>query len=258
MFETMKCDACGAPVENGKCTYCGKTFATQEATPLREQHTTININNINGHNVAPKNQEPKNKKQHGCLTRILQIFLGFILFCAIIGILSGKSDNETSSSEAKTETEVATESVWATDVTPIDEFDYYLDGDFVYLKKYQGSDKKVRVGTSYEIEGKVYQVADTIEALFTLKSVTSVILPEGITTMPNNTFNSCGVEYVYIPKSLKPDGEAGYGFYEYFHDVEKIYYGGTEEEWAALTNHIDRADIDAKQIIYEASVDDLE
>lgn len=24
----MKCDACGAPVQNGKCTYCGKAFGS--------------------------------------------------------------------------------------------------------------------------------------------------------------------------------------------------------------------------------------
>lgn len=22
----MKCDSCGAPIENGKCSYCGKVF----------------------------------------------------------------------------------------------------------------------------------------------------------------------------------------------------------------------------------------
>lgn len=26
----MKCDSCGAPVENGKCTYCGKVFGNGE------------------------------------------------------------------------------------------------------------------------------------------------------------------------------------------------------------------------------------
>ena len=27
----MKCDACGAPVENGVCTYCGKKFAVESS-----------------------------------------------------------------------------------------------------------------------------------------------------------------------------------------------------------------------------------
>lgn len=26
----MRCDACGAPVENGKCSYCGKVFENKE------------------------------------------------------------------------------------------------------------------------------------------------------------------------------------------------------------------------------------
>ena len=28
----MKCDSCGAPVENGKCTYCGKEFAQPQSS----------------------------------------------------------------------------------------------------------------------------------------------------------------------------------------------------------------------------------
>lgn len=63
-------------------------------------------------------------------------------------------------------------------------------------------DKKVRIGTEYVIDGKTYIVDGKIEGLFAHQSVTSVIIPEGITEMENNTFNSCGVDYVYIPKSL--------------------------------------------------------
>ncbi len=74
--------------------------------------------------------------------------------------------------------------------------------------------------------------------------------------MPDNTFNSCGVKYVYIPASLESDGDS-YSFYDYFHDVETIYYGGSEKEWNILTNHADRSEIDAKEIKYNVDINDL-
>ena len=51
--------------------------------------------------------------------------------------------------------------------------------------------------------------------------------------------------------------KGSYSFYKYFHDVEKIYYGGTEEEWTTLTDSAERADIDATEIIYNANIEDL-
>ncbi len=33
----MKCDSCGAPVENGKCTYCGKEFPVQQGAEKTEK-----------------------------------------------------------------------------------------------------------------------------------------------------------------------------------------------------------------------------
>ena len=74
--------------------------------------------------------------------------------------------------------------------------------------------------------------------------------------MKNNTFNSCGVEYIYLPKSLVSAG-TGWPFYDYFHDVKKIYFGGSEEEWYELTGGAERSDIDVVEIIYDANIDDL-
>ena len=47
--------------------------------------------------------------------------------------------------------------------------------------------------------------------------------------------------------------DSSYGFYKYFHNVEKIYYGGSKEDWAVLTNNADRANIDAVEIILLSS-----
>lgn len=165
----------------------------------------------------------------------------------MIGGIFGDSDDADSKD---------TSSVWAAGITPIEDFKYYLDGGKVYLQDYTGHEHKVKIGNSYEIDGKEYAVADTIEDLFCLNRVDSIILPEGIVTMPNNTFNSCGAEYLYLPKSLKTTDE-NYDFYTYLNDVKKIYYGGSEEEWAELTNNAERVDIDAIEIIYNADPEDL-
>ena len=43
----------------------------------------------------------------------------------------------------------------------------------------------------------------------------------------------------------------------YFHDVECIYYGGTEEQWKSMTEGVNRADIDAKRIEYRVTIQEL-
>ncbi len=248
----MKCESCGAPVENGKCTYCGRDYSipvpnTQQSNASNKYVKPASTNTdpagkSNKYRYTYSGTSPKPKKKSGCGTIVIIL----IVLC-VIGAIFGEPDNS--------ETE-DTSSVWAAGITPIDDFKYYLDGGKVYLQDYTGHDDKVRVGTSYEIDGKEYAVADTIEDLFCLNRVESVILPEGIVNMPKNTFNSCGAEYLYLPKSLKTTDENN-GFYTYLHDVEKIYYGGSEEEWAALTNNAERADIEATEIIYNANPEDL-
>ena len=147
-------------------------------------------------------------------------------------------------------------SIWAKDYTSIEDFDYYIDGNNIYIKKYKGKSKKVKINSTYIIDGAEYNVVEFTEGVFALKSVYSVILPEGLTSIANNTFNSCGVKYVYIPSTLEREEES-YGFYDYFNGVEKIYYGGTEEQWAIITNNVERSKIDAVQIICNANVNEL-
>ena len=240
----MYCDSCGAPIENGKCKYCGKTFPNNESNNIPQyQNPTININ-INQNNPVPNYSRPvpvtKPKKKNEAGTILLILVILFVL----AKLVNSKNSDDNSGS------------VWAQEVTPISKFEYYLDGNYVHLTEYKGKDKKVKIGTSYEIDGKNYKVAPEIEDLFVFSSATSVIIPEGITSMPSNTFNSSDIKYVYIPKSLKVNKDS-YGFYKYFHDVSKIYYGGSESQWKQLTHNIDRSEIDATEIIYNANVDDL-
>lgn len=80
-----------------------------------------------------------------------------------------------------------------------------------------------------------------------LENVDSVILPNGLKEISDNGFNSCGVKYVYIPASLK---NVSSSFWGYFHDVEKIYYGGSEEQWNKICK-VKREEIEAKQIVFD-------
>lgn len=180
-------------------------------------------------------------------TRLICSIVFFIITLSIaISFWADSASDETTNDK----------NIWASKYTALDDFDYYLDGDQVYLKEYEGKSEKVNISSVYEKDGKQYHVVEFADGVFALEDVTSVILPEGLKKMPNNTFNSCGVKYVYIPASLESDGDS-YSFYNYFHDVETIYYGGSEKEWNILTNHADRSEIDAKEIKYNVDINDL-
>lgn len=141
-------------------------------------------------------------------------------------------------------------SVWATSFTPLDDFKYFVDGDKVTLTDYRGHDKQINIAPAYELDGKTVLV-NSLDGTFALDSVTSVIVPEGVTSLASNTFNSCGIEYLYLPSTLtRFDG------WHYFHDVKKLYYGGSDAQWAALYTG-ERSQLDVEQIECNANVIDL-
>lgn len=141
-------------------------------------------------------------------------------------------------------------SIWASTYADINDFKYYIDGNEIYIKDYTGSDKKVRINLSYDIEGTTMSVV-SFDGTFALDSVTSVIIPDGTRHMSNNVFNSCGIKYVYLPASLTE-----FNGWSYFHNVEKIYYGGTEEQWSTFCT-VDRSRLDVVQIVCNADPNDL-
>jgi len=143
-------------------------------------------------------------------------------------------------------------SVWADSITPLSDFEYYIDGTEIYLKDYHGSSKKVRISSSYDVEGKAMKVV-SLDGTFTLENVTSVILPEGVKSISANCFNSCGIDYLYIPLSLEDIPNT---FWGYFHDMEKIYYGGTEVQWSNICT-VERNKLDVKQVVFETNSDTL-
>ena len=69
----------------------------------------------------------------------------------------------------------------------------------------------------------------SLDTTFALDSVISVVVPEGVRSMSNNVFNSCGLKFVYLPSTL-----TDFNGWDYFHELKKLYYGGTEDQWKNL------------------------
>ena len=141
-------------------------------------------------------------------------------------------------------------SVWAEKVTPLSDFDYYIDEDKIILEDYKGRGKTIWISDSYKIGGKTYPVI-ALDGTFTLKSITSVIVPEGVTTIVDHTFNSCGVKYLYLPSTL-----VDFKGWSYFHDGDKLFYGGTERQFDEIYTR-GRHSLDFEEIIYNADPNNL-
>lgn len=89
----MKCDSCGAPVENGKCTYCGKEFAqpqsslqTPPAQPNGGSYYRQTPNFGQGGYVPrpPVQQAPPKKKQSFWSKTGTVVFM--LIFFPLIGV----------------------------------------------------------------------------------------------------------------------------------------------------------------------------
>lgn len=134
---------------------------------------------------------------------------------------------------------------WETEFTGLSSFDYIIEGDKIILGRYKGSEKKVNIAAIYNVEGHQMHVT-AMNGTFALKRVESVIVPEGVTEIADNTFNSCGIESLYLPSSLR-----SFSGWSYLHNIETIYYGGTEEQWTSLVS-TDESLPDAVQIFFNA------
>lgn len=187
----------------------------------------------------------------------LAIIAAFWIAIVIIGIVSPSKvpahvETETAETAEQSidESELTVDSVWASEYTPLSDFKYYIDGNEITLTDYKGRAKKVNISPVYEIDGKRYSVV-SIDGIFALKDVVSVIIPDGVMGIANNTFNSCGIKYLYLPSTIeKFDG------WSYFHDMQKLYYGGSEEQWDELCTR-ERSRLDVVQIVFNAEIEDL-
>ena len=128
---------------------------------------------------------------------------------------------------------------------PIEYFSYHLADDSVVLEKYKGKDSVLEILPSYVIDGQEYKT-DLSDFMIGIGNsyVETVIFPEGIEEVKNSVFNSSDVTAVYFPSTMKvvydstlaylgPAGE----------DKIKIYYAGTQDEWAEIFTEYVRKDI---------------
>lgn len=177
----------------------------------------------------------------------------YVCICICSNIINMQTLPNEIDNEINSNTIATINSVWAQDFTPLTDFKYSTNEKEIYISEYQGDSKKVKIADTYEIDGEIYTVVSFSDGVFTLKDVESVILPNTLKSMPSNTFNSCGIKYIYIPKTLEKD-TSGYRFYDYFHQMQIICYGGTQLEWNDLT---DTDKIDSSEIKFNINSSDL-
>ena len=177
--------------------------------------------------------------------RLLIIAAAFAIFLGGVSIWDHNQQNQPAA-----EIVDAVDSIWATEYTPLSDFEYYVENSEIHLKKYQGSSKKVNIAPTYEYDGVEMAVVE-LDSTFAVRNADSVIVPEGVCKISSNCFNSCGVEYLYLPSTLTE-----FSGWNYFHDVEKLYFGGTAEAFNEICNR-ERSQLEIVQIITDAQIDQL-
>ena len=137
---------------------------------------------------------------------------------------------------------------------PLSDFGYDLTSEGIVLTYYHGKDKAIKIASSYYVNGSVHPVVK-LDTTFALSNIEAVCVPEGVTALAQATFNSCGIEKLYLPSTLT---DVPGSFWGYFYDLDTLYYGGTEEEFQNLLGTSrNRWDLDIKHVKYEASPDDV-
>lgn len=187
------------------------------------------------------------KKQKG---GILKTILIAIIVLGVIGVLFGsekdkseetnvpiaENPNNQESEEQHGVTGVEVLKSEETQYGNIEDFKYELSGNTIVLNKYTGKAETLEIQASYMIDGTEYKTdLSDFQVGIGNSKVKTLILCEGITEVKNSIFNSCDIEKVYFPKSMTVVND---DTLSYLHPDEgqtiKIYYGGTQDEWATI------------------------
>lgn len=165
---------------------------------------------------------------------ILYIIMGILIISILLGITDKTPKDE---------------SIWAHEVTPLDQFEHVIDGSNIHLGKYTGKSNNTYIGLEYTVDGETMPVTE-IGCHF--RSINSCIIPDGATEIENSMFNGSSVKYLYLPASLK-----NFKGWSYFHDLEYLYYGGNEQAFIELHGSGNTSHLVSKRIYYNASIEDI-
>lgn len=184
------------------------------------------------------------KKKGGILKTVLLVIVVLGVIGALFGKSDSKNDNEVNSSVADNGKQEEQHGVTGVEVQKseeerygsIEDFSYELSGDTIILQKYTGKAETLEIQAFYTIDGTKYKTdLSDFQVGIGNRKVKTLILCEGITEVKNAIFNSCDVEKVYFPKSMVVVHD---NTLSYLHPDDgktiKIYYGGTQEEWAEI------------------------
>lgn len=183
----------------------------------------------------------------GILDTVFGIAVVIIVLSVVISLISPKEKADSRSPETS---QPEIEKTWASECTPLDEFDYYIDDGGIHIKKCNSRSKSIFVSAFYSYEGRDLPVV-SIEGGMVFRPAESIIISEGVEKIEHSAFNGCGVKYLYLPSTLSEFS----GFF-YFRNGKKLYYGGSKEQFGKLYIG-DRESIDFVEIIFDSSVDSL-
>lgn len=208
--------------------------------PNNQQISSRPVNNSAPVQNVQIQSAPKKKKKGHCGT-----FLWVIIILVVLGSVFGNKDKK------KTSDEIIEKdgTIWSNIETPLSQFEYYANGNDLYITKHIGESQKIKIAQEYD--GK--KVVGIEDATFFSSDAVSVIIPEGVTKMEDTVFNSCDIEYMYLPSTLQNINEK---FWGYMHDIKELYYGGTQEQWNEICN-IPRGELEASEMYCDVTIEAL-
>lgn len=128
------------------------------------------------------------------------------------------------------ETPKSEDSIWPSQYTPINEFDYSIDDTGITIKRYKGAKNSVWIAPDYEIGGTSYPVAMIDGSISLSSGAKSIVISEGISKFSTSIFNFSDFEYIYIPSTLDTALRARDAI-SFLHKNADVYFGGTKEDW---------------------------
>ena len=184
----------------------------------------------------------KEKRKSGALWIFILMIVALIVSLIIKGGSADASGNQTTA-DANIQTEIENAES-ASSYTDINDFYYSVDMDNLtitinnFKAEARERDTEIVLASQYTLDGTVYNItAIGDDGCFMGEShIESVVIPEGVTYVGANTFNSAaGIKYIYLPSSLQSLDPS---FFSYLDDQQITFeYGGSEETFNVITNN---------------------